>query len=120
MGHSKKSKVTGGDKTIYLICAASKSTIYVWCFDPVKQHQADGNCLEAVVEISIADGVADGKSDELDSSLSWIRHVQFLNSTHLMILRGSQSISVQKQLQFVSEDDDFVGKVVLENVTASF
>merc|ERR1712048_877779 len=36
-------------------------------------------------------------------------------------MRGSQSIAVQKQITFVTDGDDgFVGKVVLEQVGASF
>merc|ERR1712154_81857 len=86
---------------------------------------------EPVVEISICD---DGKrknnddvdGGELDHSLSWIRHVQFMNDCQLMILRGSQSIAVHKQVQFIQtnsdneNDEHFVGKVVLENVSSSF
>merc|ERR1711902_206358 len=47
-----------------------------------------------------------------------------MNDTTLMVMRGSQSIAVQKQITFVTQedknDDGFVGKVVLEQVGASF
>ena len=114
----KKQKEIGETKCVYYICAASKSTIYVWCFDPIQQHKESESSLQPVVEVTISDG-HNFKNDELDHSLSWIRHCQFMNATQLMILRGSQSIAVQKQITF-KNDEHFAGKVVLENVSASF
>merc|ERR1712228_701079 len=80
----KKSKEIGTTKSVYYILAASKSTVYIWCFDPLKQHLCnDANSLQPVVEVSISD-------------------------------------IVSNQIAFIDAEHQFVGKVVLENVTASF
>merc|ERR1712151_1209925 len=118
----KKEKEIGETKTVYYIVACSKSTLFVWCLDPLQQHRAEEKeqSLKPVVEMTISDTMITQKQIDsgMDASLSWIRHCQFMNDTTLMVMRGSQSIAVQKQITFVTQedknDDGFVGKVVLE------
>eukprot|EP01084_Bolivina_argentea_P072225 131181_1 len=128
----KKDKSIPNTKNVYYICAASKSSIFLWYFDPLKQHQLKSQSvstmLKPVVEFSIAD-TANLGNDDIDSTLSWIQHIELLNEHKLMILRGSYSMPVLKQITFTvpkDEDDDikndendiqFINKIVLENVT---
>jgi len=127
----KKSKET--HKNVYLVCAASKSTAFVWALDPLAQYQAkndqkeeakdeegDGE-MKSVVELSVCDDGSVGNA-ELDGNMSWIRHVQFVSDCRLMVMRGTPTVPILRQIAIVREEESeeiFLGKRTLENVTAS-
>ncbi len=106
----------GDTKEIYLICAASKTMVRIWCFDPIERQmnsdENNGN-LNACVEMTLA--ANDQSKEGSHAPLSWIQYTQFMNDTSVMVLRGTQSIPVIKQVTFVSEDISFIKAIVLES-----
>ena len=124
----KKLRKIKSTKTVYHICGASKSAVYVWRYDPIAVHErikAEGSDfrLEPCCKITVARKVKGTSADILD--LSYFRHIRFMeDGQRVMVLRGTQMIPIAKAVKFLSDgaatsSPSFISKIEVEHVDAS-